>query len=103
MPPGRAAVINLTGIREAALVVLSWADRPYDQLADDWTNLARALNTLAALHLRGGRLGGAIAVLTRSDKSTDDDARNALRDLADAVGLPRPGCTDRADQLSLDL
>jgi hypothetical protein len=103
MPPGGPAIIDLTGIRQAALVVLNWADRPHDRLANDWTKLARALNTLAALPHSRGRLGRAIAALTGDHDPAEDDLRAALCDLADAVGLPRPSCTHRADQLSLDL
>jgi hypothetical protein len=103
MPPGRAAIIDLTGIRQAAFVVLSWADRPHDRLAHDWTALADALSTLAALPTSRGRLGRAIAALTRDHDPAEDDLRDALCDLADAVRLPRPSCTNRADQLSLDL
>jgi len=102
MPPGGPAIIDLTGIRHAALVVLNWADRPHDQLADDWTTLAHALNTLAALPPTGGRLGRAIGALTRGDTSPED-LHGALSDLADALCLPRPWQTHRADQLRLDL
>lgn len=102
MGADRAAVIDLTAIRHAALVVLRWADRPHDRLTNDWTTLAHALSDLAALPPTGRRLGRAISALTHRDTSTEDLHR-ALSDLADALCLPRPRRTQRADQLRLDL